>query len=90
MVEVYTKKMSEKKGRRAIDPRVVVSTLTLKYILKSTDEDIIELIKENLIYNIFLASRNIAAIIHTSRRLYLSVFVDVWEMGDLKSYGIVS
>ena len=54
MVTVYAKKMSEKKGRRAIDPRVAVGTLILKHILKLTDEDTIELIKENPYLQYFL------------------------------------
>ena len=46
MVSVYVKKMSRKMGRKAVNPRVAVGTLIIKHILRATDEDTIEFIKE--------------------------------------------
>jgi len=54
MVSVYVKKMSRKMGRKAVDPRVAVGTLIIKHILKATDEDTIEFIKENPYLQYFL------------------------------------
>ena len=54
MVSVYVKKMSRKMGRKAVDPRVAVGTLIIKHILRATDEDTIEFIKENPYLQYFL------------------------------------
>jgi len=54
MASVYIKRMSQKMGRRAIDPRVAVGTLIVKHILRTTDEDTIEFIKENPYLQYFL------------------------------------
>ena len=54
MVSVYVKKMSRNMGRKAIDPRVAIGTLIIKHILRATDEDTIEFIKENPYLQYFL------------------------------------
>lgn len=54
LVSVYIKSMSQKKGRKAVDPRVAVGTLIIKHILRATDEDTIEFIKENPYLQYFL------------------------------------
>jgi len=57
MVSVYVKSMSKKMGRKAVDPRVSVGTLIIKHILRATDEDTIEFIKENPWLQYFLGYR---------------------------------
>jgi IS5 family transposase len=54
LVKVYIKNMSQTKGRKAVDPRVAVGTLIIKHILRATDEDTIEFIKENPYLQYFL------------------------------------
>ena len=54
MVSVYVKSLSQKMGRKAVDPRVAVGTLIIKHILQATDEDTIEFIKENPYLQYFL------------------------------------
>jgi len=54
LVSVYIKSMSRKMGRKAVDPRVAVGTLIVKHILRATDEDTIEFIKENPYLQYFL------------------------------------
>jgi len=54
LVSVYVKSMSQKMGRKAVDPRVAVGTLIIKHILRATDEDTIEFIKENPYLQYFL------------------------------------
>jgi len=54
MVSVYIKSMSQKMGRKAVNPRVAVGTLIIKHILRATDEDTIEFIKENPYLQYFL------------------------------------
>jgi len=54
MVRVYGKRMSRTMGRKAIDPRVAIGTLIIKHILRATDEDTIEFIKENPYLQYFL------------------------------------
>lgn len=54
LVSVYIKSMSQKKGRKAVDPRVAVGTLIIKHMLRATDEDTIEFIKENPYLQYFL------------------------------------
>ena len=54
MVSVYIKSMSQKKGRKAVNPRVAVGTLIIKHILRATDEDTIEFVKENPYLQYFL------------------------------------
>lgn len=54
LASVYIKSMSQKKGRKAVDPRVAVGTLIIKHILRATDEDTIEFIKENPYLQYFL------------------------------------
>ncbi|HEM49279.1 MAG TPA: transposase [Caldithrix sp.] len=53
-VGVYVKSMSRKMGRKAINPRVAVGALIIKHILRSTDEDTIDHIKENPYLQYFL------------------------------------
>jgi len=57
MVSVYVKSMSQKMGRKAVDPRVAVGTLIIKHILRATDEDTIDFIKENPYLQYFLGYR---------------------------------
>ncbi len=54
MVNVYVKRMSLKRGRRAIDPRVAIGSLIIKHYYGLTDEATIELIKENPYLQYFL------------------------------------
>lgn len=54
MVSVYTESMSKKQGRKAVDPRVAIGALIIKHILRLTDEDTIEFIKENPYLQYFL------------------------------------
>jgi len=54
MVLVYARRMSLKMGRAAIDPRIAVGALLAKHIMATTDEDIIEHIKENPYIQYFL------------------------------------
>lgn len=54
MVSSYIKSMSQEMGRKAIDPRVAVGALIIKHILRATDEDTIEFIKENPYLQYFL------------------------------------
>lgn len=54
MVNVYVKRMSLNKGRRAIDPRVAIGSLIIKHYYSLTDEATIELIKENPYLQYFL------------------------------------
>lgn len=54
MARVYAKRMSQKLGRKAVNPRIAVGTLIIKHILRSTDEDTIELIKESPYLQYFL------------------------------------
>ena len=54
MVNVYVKRMSLKRGRRAIDPRVAIGSLIIKHYYSLTDEATIELIKENPYLQYFL------------------------------------
>ncbi|HFD33141.1 MAG TPA: IS5 family transposase [Gammaproteobacteria bacterium] len=54
MVSVYIKNMSQGMGRKAVDPRVAVGALIIKHILRATDEDTIEFIKENPYLQYFL------------------------------------
>ena len=54
MVSVYIKSMSQEMGRKAVDPRVAVGALIIKHILRATDEDTIEFIKENPYLQYFL------------------------------------
>lgn len=57
LVSVYIKSMSRKMGRKAVDPRVAIGTLIIKHILRATDEDSIEFIKENPYLQYFLGYR---------------------------------
>lgn len=50
MVSVYVKSMSRNKCRKAVNPRVAIGALLIKHILRSTDEDTIEFIKENSVF----------------------------------------
>ena len=45
-------------GRKAVDPRVAVGTLIIKYILRTTDEDTIDFIKENPYLQYFLGLKS--------------------------------
>ena len=54
MTSVYAKNMAQKMGRKAINPRVAVGTLIIKHMLRTTDEETIELIKENPYLQYFL------------------------------------
>ena len=54
MVSVYVKRMSLKRGRRAIDPRVTIGSLIIKHYYNLTDEATIELIQENPYLQYFL------------------------------------
>ena len=54
MVSVYIESMSREMGRKAVDPRVAVGALIIKHILRTTDEDTIEFIKENPYLQYFL------------------------------------
>lgn len=54
MVLVYARRMSLKMGRAAIDPRIAVGALIAKHIIATTDEAIIEHIKENPYLQYFL------------------------------------
>ncbi len=54
MVSVYVKNMSQKMGRKAVDPRVAVGTLIIRHIKGMTDEDTIEDIRENPYLQYFL------------------------------------
>lgn len=92
MVNVYIKRMSLNKGRRAIDPRVAIGSLIIKHYYRLTDEETIELIKENpylprkgsLWDGTFWASRNTAMISHLQPP-YLSEFENGLEKLNLKS-----
>lgn len=57
MVLVYARRLSQKNGRRAVDPRVAVGALIIKHLLRTTDEDTIEFIKENPYLQYFLGYR---------------------------------
>lgn len=54
LVAVYVKSMSQKMGRKAIDPRVAIGTLIIKHIKRMTDEDTTEDIRENPYLQYFL------------------------------------
>ncbi len=54
LVKVYAKSMSRNMGRKAINPRIAVGALIIKHLLRSTDEDTIDYIKENPYLQYFL------------------------------------
>lgn len=54
LVAVYVKKMSSKKGAGAKNPRVMIGALFIKHIMKLSDRDTIEMIKENIYMQYFL------------------------------------
>ena len=54
MVGVYGKRLSKRMGRKAIDPRIAMGALIIKYMLKISDEDTIQFIKENPYLQYFL------------------------------------
>lgn len=54
MVSVYIESMSQKMGRKAVNPRAAIGALIIKHILRATDEDTIESVKENPYLQYFL------------------------------------
>lgn len=54
LVAVYSKKMSSKKGAGAKNPRMVIGALFIKHIMKFSDRDTVEAIKENIYMQYFL------------------------------------
>jgi len=56
MASVYISNMSKDLGRAAVNPRVAVGALIIKHILRATDEDTIDFIKENPYLQYFLGS----------------------------------
>ena len=55
MVNVYVKRMSLKRGRRTIDPRVTIGSMIIKHYYNLTDEATIEMIQENTYLQYFLS-----------------------------------
>lgn len=54
MVGVYVKRLSLKMGRKAISPRVAIGALIIKHLLRLSDEETIQFIKENPYTQYFL------------------------------------
>ena len=54
MVGIYGKRLSKKMGRKAVDPRIAIGALIIKYTLKTSDEDTIAFIQENPYLQYFL------------------------------------
>lgn len=57
MVLEYTRRLSQKNGRKAVAPRVAFGALIIKHLLRTTDEDTIECIRENPYLQYFLGYR---------------------------------
>jgi len=71
MVKIYSKAMSIGQGRPAIDPRVVIGSLIIKYRSKLSDEETLEQIKENPYLQYFLGMKK-----YTYKRIFdSSLFV---------------
>lgn len=71
MVKIYSKAMSIEQGRPAIDPRVVIGSLIIKYRSKLSDEETLEQIKENPYLQYFLGMKK-----YTYKRIFdSSLFV---------------
>ena len=54
MASIYGKRLSKRMGRKSVDPRIAIGALIIKYMLKISDEDTIQFIKENPYLQYFL------------------------------------
>ena len=52
--KIYTKKMSQKMGRKSICPRKIIGAIIIKHLKSLSDEDTIEEIRENSYMQYFL------------------------------------
>lgn len=81
MVSIYAKSMSIGQGRRAIDPRIVIGSIIIKYRNRLSDEETLEQIRENMYMQYFLGLSR-----YTNKKVFdSSLFVTIRRrMGEDK------
>lgn len=73
LVKPYINKMSSKRGRPSVNPRVAIGSLIVKHFLKLSDEETISTIQENVYIQYFLGFDSY----HSKPAFSPSLFVDI-------------
>jgi hypothetical protein len=84
LVKPYIAKMSVEEGRPAINPRVAVGALLVKHFLKTSDEETLKMIQENVFIQYFLGFNS-----YNSKLAFTpSLFVEIRNRMGLEEFSI--